>query len=102
MSKFSGLIAEARKADTSVKPEEQKARKPVLQKEQKTAPKPIKKPVKTAPQAIKVARSREDDVNLTIKIPKSRRMHWVAEAKRAGLTITEVICDALSKKFGEP
>lgn len=41
-------------------------------------------------------------VNLGIKIAESRRRHWVGQAKLQGVTISEVIIDALSKKFGEP
>lgn len=92
MSKFAGLIAEARKPEQAVKPENQKTRKPVAQK----AVKPEVKATKTT------VKKTEEAVNLTVKIAKSRRMHWAAEAKRAGITLTEVICDALSKRFGEP
>jgi hypothetical protein len=41
-------------------------------------------------------------VNLSIKVPKSRRQHWAAEAKRQGTTLTAAITEALSKRFGEP
>jgi hypothetical protein len=44
----------------------------------------------------------EEDVNLSIKVPKSRRQHWAAEAKRQGTTLTAVITAALSERFGEP
>ena len=97
MSRFAGIIAEARKPETeTVKPESQKTRKPALQKKPKATAEKQVKAAKPAP------RNREEDVNLTVKVPKSRRMHWAAEAKRAGITLTEVICDALSKRFGEP
>jgi len=42
------------------------------------------------------------DVNLSIKVPKSRRQHWAAEAKRQGTTLTAAITEALSARFGEP
>jgi hypothetical protein len=42
------------------------------------------------------------DVNLSIKVSKSRRQHWAAEAKRQGTTLTAAITEALSAKFGEP
>lgn len=45
---------------------------------------------------------REREVNLGIKVAESRRRHWVAEAKRAGTSVTAVILEALSKRFGEP
>jgi hypothetical protein len=97
MSRFAGIIAEARKPEAeSGKPESQKTRKPVLQKAEQ---KPQEKPVKLAKAAPK---PKEEDVNLTVKVPRSRRMHWAAEAKRSGVTLTEVICEALSKRFGEP
>lgn len=49
-------------------------------------------------------RKAEEDkpVNLGIKIAESRRRFWVGQAKLQGITISEVIIEALSKKFGEP
>lgn len=44
----------------------------------------------------------DTDVNLSIKVPKSRRQHWAAEAKRQGTTLTAAITEALSARFGEP
>jgi hypothetical protein len=44
----------------------------------------------------------QEDVNLSIKVPKSRRQHWAAEAKRQGTTLTAAITEALSQRFGEP
>jgi hypothetical protein len=44
----------------------------------------------------------EKQVNLGIKINESRRRHWVGQAKLQGITISEVIVEALVKKFGEP
>lgn len=46
--------------------------------------------------------TREPEVNLCVKVPKSLRQHWAAEAKRQGITMTEVIVEALKTKFGEP
>lgn len=74
MSKYGALIKEARKQ------ENQKARKPEV--EQGT--------------------TSESEVNLSIKVAKSRRQHWAAEAKRQGTTLTAAITEALSRKFGEP
>jgi hypothetical protein len=42
------------------------------------------------------------EVNLSIKVHKSRRQHWAAEAKRQGVTLTAAITEALSQRFGEP
>ena len=44
----------------------------------------------------------EPEVNLCVKVPKSLRQHWAAEAKREGTTMTAVIVEALEKRFGLP
>lgn len=44
----------------------------------------------------------EPEVNLCVKVPKSLRQHWAAEAKREGTTMTAVIVEALEAKFGMP
>ena len=44
----------------------------------------------------------EEMVNLSIRVPKRLRMHWVAEAKRHDTSITAVITEALNAKFGSP
>jgi hypothetical protein len=74
MSKYGALIKEARKQ------ENQKTRKPETEKGTVSEP----------------------DVNLSIKVLKSRRQHWAAEAKRNGTTLTAAIIEALSERFGEP
>ena len=49
-------------------------------------------------------KTRKDDpeVNLCVKVKRSLRQHWAAEAKRRGITMTSVIVEALSEKFGTP
>ena len=62
----------------------------------------------TAPEKEKVeaplespnARVVEEMVNLSIRVPKRLRMHWVAEAKRHDTSITAVITEALNARFG--
>ena len=44
----------------------------------------------------------EREVNLCVKVPESLRRHWAAEAKRHGITMTEVMTEALIKQFGKP
>lgn len=44
----------------------------------------------------------EPEVNLCVKVPKSLRQHWAAEAKRQGTTMTAVIMAALNDRFGKP
>lgn len=74
MSKYGQLISAARNADTK------KTRKPDAEQDTESEP----------------------SVNLSIKVPKSRRQHWAAEAKRQGTTLTAVITEALNARFGEP
>jgi predicted HicB family RNase H-like nuclease len=50
----------------------------------------------------KSEKSEEKGVNLSIKVPESKRRHWVVEAKKQGTSLTAVIIEALSKKFGIP
>ena len=44
----------------------------------------------------------QPDVNLTIKVPKAWRQHWVSKAKGEGNTLTAVIIEALNQKYGLP
>ncbi|WP_395089047.1 hypothetical protein [Armatimonas sp.] len=44
----------------------------------------------------------EEMVNLSIRVPKRLRMHWVAEAKRHDTSLTTIITEALNSKFGSP
>lgn len=74
MSKYGQLINAARKTDSK------KGSKPEAEQEIDSEP----------------------GVNLSIKVPKSRRQHWAAEAKRQGTTLTAAITEALSTRFGEP
>lgn len=74
MSKYGALIKEARKQDTK------KAKK----------------------QEAEERGDSDEDVNLSIKVAKSRRQHWAAEAKRQGTTVTAAVTEALSERFGEP
>lgn len=69
----------------------QKARKP---ENQKTG-KPEDLTVVDSPE-------KEEEVNLSIKVPKRLRRHWVSEAKKHDTTLTAAITDALKEKFGEP
>ena len=44
----------------------------------------------------------EKEVSLTIKVPRSWRQHWVAECKREGKTLKEVVTEMLAEKYGLP
>jgi hypothetical protein len=80
MSKYGDIIKEARKPENqkTIEPESQKAGKPDDQV------------------------GNTEGVNLSVKVSKVRRQHWVAEAKRQGTTLTAVIVEALNSRFGDP
>ena len=40
--------------------------------------------------------------NLTIKVHRRLRLHWLIEAKKQGTSLTATIIDALNQKFGTP
>lgn len=44
----------------------------------------------------------EEAVNLTIKVPKTLRRHWLIEAKRQDTSLTAAIVEALKARFGAP
>ena len=96
MSKFGAIIEQA-KSQNAVKPEDKKTRKPESGKAIKPENQITRKPEKKV-----VPKSVDRDVNLSIKVPESRRRHWVSEAKRRGTSLTAVIVESLSKQFGEP
>jgi hypothetical protein len=70
------------------------ARKPENQKEEMPADQTSGKPENQE--------ASEKEVNLCVKVPISLRRHWSAEAKRQGITMTSIIVEALTEKFGLP
>lgn len=86
--KYGALIQQARKPDSQIasQPEESQLSKP----EDQIASQPESTAVK------------EKEVNLCVKVPESLRRHWAAESKREGITMTQVIVQALTDRFGEP
>jgi hypothetical protein len=44
----------------------------------------------------------EKQVNLCVKVPESWRRHWAAHSKLQGVTMTDVMVEALKAKFGLP
>jgi hypothetical protein len=44
----------------------------------------------------------DQEVSLTIKVPRLWRQHWVAECKREGKTLKEVVTEMLTEKYGLP
>lgn len=45
--------------------------------------------------------SGNDPVNITIKVPRKSRQYWTSQCKLEGVTMTEVLVEALEKRFGE-
>jgi hypothetical protein len=86
--KYGDLIRQARQ-ETSGKPDDQITEKPLNQETIK-------------PDSQIASQSEEKQVNLCVKVPESIRRHWAAESKRQGVTMTDVIIEALTQKFGLP
>jgi hypothetical protein len=82
MSKYGDLIKKARETE----PENQKA----INREDQTSGLPENEP------------ELEQMVNLCVKVPISQRRYWMSKAKEQGITVTSVIIEALTQKFGEP
>jgi hypothetical protein len=107
--KYGALIQKAREQENqkSVKPDDQmtsqsESEKPTTQRTGKPNNQKSVKPdsqLTSQPEAEEV---KERDVNLCVKVPESLRRHWAAESKRQGITMTEVIVQALEERFGRP
>jgi hypothetical protein len=82
MSKYGDLIKKARETE----PENQKA----INTEDQISGLPSQEP------------ELEQMVNLCVKVPISQRRYWMSKAKEQGITVTSVIVEALTQKFGEP
>jgi hypothetical protein len=82
--KFGDLIKQARKTDNQItsKPDNQITGLP----EKQITSKP----------------DNQKEVNLCVKVPEALRRHWAAESKRQGVTMTEIIIQALGDRFGTP
>lgn len=106
MAKYGDLIRKARETETqetsepdnqlSVKPDNQNSEEGSLQKFSKVDDQLSGKPDD------QIAEKSEREVNLCVKVPESLRRHWAAEAKRHGITMTEVMTEALTQRFGKP
>lgn len=48
-------------------------------------------------------RAKDDEpVNITIKVPRKHRQFWTSKAKLEGVTMTQVLVEALEERFGKP
>ena len=95
-SKYGALIQKAREQENQEtgKPDNQTTRQP---DDQETG-----KPDSQIARQPEIEVVKEKEVNLCVKVPESLRRHWAAESKREGITMTEVIVQALEARFGRP
>lgn len=107
--KYGALIQKARSTENqeSVKPDNQITNQPEapdensgIQEANQQKDKKSGKPDNQTTSQPAVVKERE--VNLCVKVPESLRRHWAAESKRQGITMTEVIVQALEARFGRP
>jgi hypothetical protein len=98
MGKYGQLIE---KAKAEAEPENQMSGFP---DNQITRQKENQKTRKMVSQKARKPESQTDEemVNLGVKVPLSWRRHWAAESKRKGVSMTDVIIEALTKRFGKP
>lgn len=91
--KYSGIIKKARQPDDQVE-----ERSPELEDQQT-----IQATNQQSGQPDNQITSKpEKQVNLCVKVPESWRRHWAAHSKLQGVTMTDVMVEALSQKFGLP
>lgn len=89
--KYGSLIRQAKQT----KPDDQLAGKPDSQ----ITSKPDNQ---TAGQPDSNSQVKEKQVNLCVKVPESLRRHWAIQAKIQDITMTDVMVEALTQKFGLP
>lgn len=44
----------------------------------------------------------DSPVNITIKVPRNLRQYWASQCKLQGITMTQVLVEALTERFGKP
>ncbi|MBE9157100.1 hypothetical protein IQ265_09720 [Nodosilinea sp. LEGE 06152] len=85
------------------KPDDQEAIKPddqkVMRPENQASDKPESQ-IEDAPAPVKPVEERQ--VNLCVKVPESWRKHWAIQAKVQDVTMTTVMVEALTERFGLP
>ncbi len=103
MAKYGDLIRKAREADNQEdsKPDNQPSVKPDNQSKVISQENKPDNQISVEPDN-QINQLPEREVNLCVKVPESLRRHWAAEAKRHGITMTEVITQALIQQFGKP
>jgi len=54
------------------------------------------------PESSRTRKPEGEQVNLSIKVAKAQRLHWLLESKKQGTSLTEAITAALNARFGRP
>ncbi len=49
-----------------------------------------------------ITKESKEAANLTIKVSKRQRRHWLIEAKKQDTSLTAAIVEALNARFGQP
>ncbi|MEN9568396.1 MAG: hypothetical protein RLZZ69_3592 [Cyanobacteriota bacterium] len=97
--KYGDLLKKARKKDSEAENNNQSTFSNTAKQE---AVKPALQPAVNTENATEAEIVKEKEVSLTIKVPRSWRQHWVAECKREGKTLKEVVTEMLTEKYGLP
>ncbi len=97
--KYGNLLKKAREGDSNVENKNESASSITAKQ---LAVKPVKQQAVNTEHAGDTEVVKEKEVSLTIKVPKSWRQHWVAECKREGKTLKEVVVEMLTEKYSKP
>lgn len=105
--KYGALIKQARQPDDQKagKPNNQTTGKPDNQQSDQGVGQQARQPDSQITRQPETQASEQSDVrmvNLCVKVPEPLRRFWAAQSKLQGITMTEVIVDALAEKFGKP
>ncbi|MBD2261241.1 hypothetical protein [Pseudanabaena sp. FACHB-2040] len=101
------VLKQAREPDSqeAIKPDNQTSQQPENQILEPSIDQKATKPdsqIYGKPDIRKPIKQEEKQVNLCVKVPESHRRHWAAMAKLQGITMTDVMVEALTQKFGLP
>ena len=104
MGRFKQIIQENKEAGNLevLTPRIQEVKQPRKQDSEKTRKlESLKAEMREIQESIKEEKKRTEG-GIAFKVDLELRNHWVAEAKRQGTTITAVMIEALTERFGTP
>ncbi len=99
--KYGDLLKKARQNDGETENKQKNESAPSNTAKQQAVKQVLQEAVNTD-NADEIELTKEKEVSLTIKVPISWRQHWVAECKREGKTLKEVVTEMLAEKYGKP